>query len=65
MNNFFTICMLLAMLAALSVLGLGIFSMAKGGDFNKKHGNKLMQARVILQGVALGLLALAYLSSKA
>ena len=52
------------MFAALGALGIGIFSMAKGGDFNKKHGNKLMQARVILQGVAFALLALAYLSSK-
>ena len=64
MNTAFIACAIGAMFAALGVLGLGIFSMAKGGDFNKKHGNRLMQARVLLQGVALALFALAYLSSK-
>ena len=63
MNNFLMICILAAMAAVLGVLVLGVFSMAKGGEFNKKYGNRLMQARVILQGVALALLALAYLSS--
>ena len=37
--------------------------MVKGGAFNKKHGNRLMQARVTLQGLALALFALAYLTS--
>lgn len=64
MNTFFIIAMLLAMLATLGVLGLGLFSMIKGGDFNQKHGNKLMQARVMLQGLALAMFALAYLTSQ-
>ncbi len=38
--------------------------MVKGGEFNKKHSNKLMQLRVLFQGVALALLALAYYSSQ-
>jgi hypothetical protein len=33
--------------------------MVKGGEFNKKYGNKLMRLRVTLQGVALGLFVLA------
>ena len=33
------------------VLFIGIFSMLRGGEFNKKWGNKLMRARVILQGI--------------
>ncbi len=37
--------------------------MIKGGEFNKKYGNRLMQARVVLQGVALACFALAYFSS--
>ncbi|MGB0719318.1 MAG: twin transmembrane helix small protein [Bdellovibrionales bacterium] len=56
-----------AVLAALSVLGvliLGLVSMVKGGDFNEKYGNRLMQARVGLQGLALLMLALAYFSSQ-
>ncbi len=63
MNTFATIAMGLALLSVLVVLGLGLFAMTKGGDFNKKYGNRLMQARVTLQGLALALLALAYYSS--
>ena len=33
---------------------LSIVSMIKGGVFNDKYGNKLMQARGVLQGVMLG-----------
>ncbi|GJL84605.1 MAG: hypothetical protein DHS20C02_03800 [Micavibrio sp.] len=64
MNTFFLIAMLLAMLSVLGVLGIGLFSMIKGGEFNKKHGNTLMQARVTLQGLALALFALAYFTSQ-
>ena len=64
MSSLTIIAIAVAMLAVLAVLGLGVFSMIKGGDFNKKHGNKLMQARVALQGLALGLLALAYYTSQ-
>jgi hypothetical protein len=38
--------------------------MARGGDFNRKYGNKLMRARVMLQATALGLFVLAVLSAK-
>jgi len=58
------ISVICAMLAVFGVLGLGIFSMIKGGEFNKKHGNRIMQARVYLQGLALALLALAYFTSQ-
>ena len=64
MNNLMTIALFAAMLAVAGVMILGIFSMAKGGEFNKKYGNKIMQARVWLQGLALALLALAYFSSQ-
>lgn len=63
MNKLFVVCMILAAFAVLGVLAVGLFSMIKGGDFNKKNGNKLMQLRVTLQGVALALFALAYLTS--
>ncbi len=64
MNSLAIIAMVLAMIAVLATLGVGLFSMAKGGEFNKKHANKLMQMRVMLQGVALALLALAYFLSQ-
>ncbi len=64
MNTVFVIAAIFAGLSVVGVLGLGIFSMIKGGEFNKKYGNKLMQARVGLQGLALLMLALAYFSSQ-
>ncbi len=46
----------------LLVLFIGIISMLRGGDFNKRWSNKLMRARVILQGLAIVLILLtAYL----
>lgn len=64
MNNFFIMMMIVAMFATLGSLGLGLFAMVKGGDFNKKHGNRLMQLRVWLQGMALLFFALAFMTSK-
>jgi hypothetical protein len=64
MNSLSIVCMFIAMAATLGVLIAGIFSMVKGGEFNKKWGNKLMRYRVILQGVALAFLALAFVTSK-
>jgi xanthine/uracil permease len=53
MERIFPIAIVGAMIAAVGALLLGIVSMAKGGGFNKKHGNKLMRARVALQGLAI------------
>lgn len=64
MSQAFSILMALAMLATLAVLGMGLFSMIKGGEFNKKHANTLMRWRVGLQAAALILFALALLSHK-
>ena len=63
MSSFFIICMVIAMAALLVVIVTGILSMAKGGAFNNKYGNKLMQARVYLQALALIMLVLAFLTS--
>ena len=52
----------LALLAVLAVLFMGLFSMARGGDFNRKYGNRLMRWRVGLQGLVLVLFALAMLT---
>ena len=57
------ILMFIAMAAVVVSLLLGIGVMIKGGKTNEKYGNKLMQARVMLQGVALALFALAFLMS--
>lgn len=56
------VLMVLALGAVFGVLALGIVSMLKGGEFNRRHGNKLMRLRVLLQGVALLLLVLLFLA---
>lgn len=61
MKTFFFILMLIAMVITLGVLATGIIGMARGGEFNAKYGNKLMRARVIAQGCALALFAIAVL----
>ena len=63
MSRFFFVMMLIAMFLTLASLAMGLVSMVKGGEFNKKYGNRLMRARVTLQGIALGLFALAFLTS--
>ena len=57
MSGFLVSLMFFAMLATLGVLFFGIFTMARGGDFNRKHSNRIMRARIVLQGLALLLFA--------
>ena len=52
------------MVATLLVLVTGIVLMARGGDTNRKYGNKLMVARVGLQGAALLVLAVLLMMRK-
>lgn len=63
MSAFMAVLMVIAMLITLGVLFAGLFSMARGGEFNRKYGNKLMRYRILAQGVALLLFAIAMLSS--
>lgn len=63
MSTFFIILAFIAMAALVVVLVIGMVAMSKGGEFNEKYGNKLMQARVYLQGAALLLLALAFFAA--
>ncbi|MDH5722829.1 MAG: twin transmembrane helix small protein [Alphaproteobacteria bacterium] len=64
MSSFSALLAVIAMVLVVVALFIGLFSMAKGGEFNKKYGNKLMQARVILQGIALAFIAIAYFASQ-
>ena len=48
----------IALLATLGILMTGVIGMAKGGDFNKKYGNRLMQMRVAAQFTAIVLILL-------
>jgi hypothetical protein len=56
----------LAVVSALITLGIllfGVITMIRGGDFNRRNSNRLMRARVIMQGVTLALLALTFFAS--
>ncbi len=50
------ILLAVAMLGVVLVLGLGMVGVVRGGD--PRRSNALMRARVLLQGVALALMAL-------
>lgn len=49
----------LALVATALVLLVGIFAMMRGGEFNRKYGNKLMRLRIIVQAVAIALILFA------
>ena len=53
MERWLPVIIVAAMIAALGALLMGVVSMAKGGDFNRKYGNKLMRFRIALQGLAI------------
>lgn len=61
MSGGFNIVIILALLAVLVALALGLFSMVRGGEFNKRYGNRLMRLRVLLQFGALVLIGVAFL----
>lgn len=50
------IIVLIATLAVLVILMIGIGGFAKGGEFNKKHSNRLMRYRIAAQFVAVVLI---------
>jgi hypothetical protein len=64
MNAVFPILIGIALLATLAVLLTGVAGMVKGGEFNRRYGNKLMQLRVLLQGCAVLLIVIALLVSR-
>jgi hypothetical protein len=53
MNGFIATLMIVAMVATLGVLLFGLFSMARGGEFNRRNANRFMRWRVILQAAAI------------
>ena len=42
-----------ACLATLAIRVTGVFTFGKGGEFNRKHANRLMRYRLIAQGLAI------------
>ncbi len=56
MDSLLNTLVTIALAGTLAVLFAGVFAMARGGEFNRKWGNKLMRARVATQGLAILLL---------
>ena len=42
-----------ALLIVSAILGWGVLTMARGGDYNVKNSNRIMRYRIIFQAVAL------------
>ena len=55
----FNVIIVLALLATVGALGLGLLSMGIGGSLDQGFGERFMWARIILQGVAVLLILIA------
>ena len=51
--------LIIVMAAIAAVMLLGLVSLWKGGEFNRKHSNRLMRWRVMLQALAIVLVGIA------
>lgn len=48
----------IGLLVTAVILGVGIYSLAKGGSFAKENSNKLMRMRIMAQAVTIALMML-------
>ncbi len=64
MESLLSTLVVVALIAVLAVLGTGIVGMLRGGEFNRKYGNKLMRARVAVQALAIALVVVLYLLNR-
>ena len=56
LNDPLFIVVAICVLAVVVILMIGIGSFAKGGDFNRKHANRIMRYRIYAQAVAIALI---------
>jgi len=56
LNDPLFILVAIAVLIVLGILLTGIGGFAKGGDFNKKHANRIMRYRIYAQFIAVVLI---------
>ncbi|MEX0285877.1 MAG: twin transmembrane helix small protein [Paracoccaceae bacterium] len=57
-GDFLFTVIIIAMAAVVIILMIGIGGFARGGAFNKKYSNKMMQLRIAAQFVAIVLILL-------
>jgi len=60
MSSWLPVFVIIAALLTLGILFLGLAGFVRGGQFNSKWGNKIMQARVGMQLIAVLLLMLMF-----
>lgn len=53
-----SILILVAVLIVVGILTSGIIGFSKGGDFNRKHANRIMRYRIYAQAVAIALIVI-------
>lgn len=56
LNDPLFILVAISTLGVLAILLVGIGSFAKGGDFNRKHANRIMRYRLMAQAIAVVLI---------
>ena len=56
--NWLLILIIIGIIITGGIMITGVASMSQGGDFNKKNGNRLMQARIVSQFTTLALVIL-------
>jgi len=57
--NLINTLVILALVATVITLGLGLRSMSRGGDYDRDHAEKFMWERVVLQALVVVLLLVA------
>jgi hypothetical protein len=61
MEKFFDIAIPVCLAAVAITLGVGIYSLIRGGQFARSYSNKLMRLRVLLQFIAVCVLVAAFI----
>ncbi len=51
--GFEQIILFVALAVVAVILGWGVLTMARGGDYNVKNSNRIMRYRIIFQAIAL------------
>jgi hypothetical protein len=59
MRTLFDVLIVIALVAVAVTLAVGIYSLQRGGEFSLKYSNKIMRLRILLQFIAILVLAAA------
>jgi uncharacterized membrane protein len=60
MGSLFDVLIVAALAAVTVVLGFGLYTLYRGGDYARSRSNKLMRLRVLTQAVAVIVLVAAF-----